>query len=338
MKDTLLITWCLPKRSQSYRGIALVLVLAVLVITVPVAVMVARQTGINRLAHTTDQAGQLANELRRTFENGFIQPWLVRESSSVVLPPDTPVASLSLLDESWTIPANKSNQSMQPCRVRITAFDQCGMVPYELAHAGSPLRPALPEEILTQLEAINLQDLPANQVLFLGLDQFYPLTANLLETGSFDTFISPFPSHDSDQAMHAIGAWVATCRPDALSDRRANTSRARRTSPNVIININTAPYDLLETAMRSAGRSGIESIRYARTQGKMATITSSLSLTQTNSPNESSRHPVFSSSSIAWSFRMDIECGGFKKSWWMVYQPLTSNQWKCVQRLVILDS
>jgi hypothetical protein len=96
------------------------------------------------------------------------------------------------------------------------------------------------------------------------------------------------------------------------------------------ININTAPIELVEAALRLAGRGGLEQIVAARSEGR---LTSGTALARVTKPGENA--PRISATSTAWAFRIDIRVGPLRRSWWSVYVKQRSNRWECGQRLAI---
>lgn len=95
------------------------------------------------------------------------------------------------------------------------------------------------------------------------------------------------------------------------------------------INVNTAPREVVEQALRAAGRGGLELVLAARVEGR------SVSLGDLRVSSSSSRAaPQIIGSSFAWSFRIDVQVGPLRRSWWAVYMKARST-WECVQRLAI---
>ncbi len=300
------------------RGVALLLVLAVLVITIPIAVVVAHQAGTNRLSYSTLQSTQLADDLRAAYEDDFVHVWLLEESANVALPPDSRSSALGILDEHWRMRNEYSNDEVH-CRIQITAFDQAGMVPMVSARPGSPLRLALPSEILAQFEQLDSSTLNDDELKYVGLDTFSSADSSNIASSS-----SPFPTHDLARRINSVGSYLATTYSDMTT-----------------ININTAPLPLLESALRSGGRvGGITAIINARAQNKLASLNKLNRQSRNN--NTGIGHQInFVSSSTNWAFRIDVEAAGITRAWWCVYQLQPSsnqqnmNPWKCVQRLAI---
>lgn len=293
------LRWARPRR----RGVALLIVLAVLVITVPMVAAIAHHASLVRLESEIRSASHIADDLREAIESGFLPAWLESESADVVLPPDVEVASVELVNESWSTIDHR-------CRVRITAFDQCGMVPIAMTNAGNPLRLALPTDVLRQLDHA-------------------PRAQSSQNRPGLDLFDGAIPVGDPSLNSSMLGSWVATHQTPMDQKRGTRETGA-------IININTAPVPLLKAAMRAAGRGGIEAIIGARARHEPASTGMSV-MTRTSTHGESPASQItFTNASGAWAFRIDIEVEQVNQSWWCVYER-TSNGWECTQRLAILD-
>ena len=103
------------------------------------------------------------------------------------------------------------------------------------------------------------------------------------------------------------------------------------THSNNTINLNTAPLNVIEQALRSAGRGGLEVVQAARAEGRAANL-GDLQV------NQSSKRQTIklTNSSNAWSFRIDIRVGTLHRSWWITYTRIKS-KWECAQRLAITE-
>jgi hypothetical protein len=124
------------------------------------------------------------------------------------------------------------------------------------------------------------------------------------------------------QKMTAVGGLVATHNGSGRSSGAGS------------INVNTAPVELIEAAMRSSGMGGIEQIIAARAQGKLAVAPHRESL-----PNKQSNRIQFAAASAIWSFRIDIHVGPLRRSWWATYSRTgrQASGWECIQRLAITE-
>lgn len=280
------------------RGAALLLVLAALILVTTAVAGVVRLTAVSGATENVHRSVTLADAL---FESATapIENWLETESSQTVLSPDVEAPALEVLHDEWEIDGKH-------WEIRITAWDQCGMVPLKLARRGSPLRLTVPPEIRQVIDGRN-----ATESKHPGLDQFVAT--------SDGRGVRVFPEVSSDSGR-AVGARVATHNEDPFR-----------------ININTAPMILVEAALRRAGRGGVEAIRAARAKGAQATI--GAAGTRGDAGDRALR---LVGTSDLWSFRIDIVVHGVHRSWWSVYErgkkvSKPVHPWACIQRLLITE-
>lgn len=278
------------------RGIALLLVLATLLVATTAAAGLARLAVSSAVARDLDAHDRQASELRHAAELAILI-WLQRESPRAVLPPEATEPRVEFADEAWTI-------GDRPLALRITAFDQFGMLPHTELAAGSPLRATLPADVLRVAEA--WQDAPRP----IGLDM---LARN-------DAGMTIFPRLSEPPGGPALGALVATHNP--LPGRRGGRDPGA-------VNVNTAPIDLVERAMRLAGIDAIDAVLAARRRGEPARVPG-------GSRTRDGVNPRLTHVSSAWSFRVDCSVENLTQSWWLVYVHDGSN-WTLVQRLAITD-
>lgn len=293
------LTRVTPRR----RGVALLLVLAMILLIVPVAVGFTQRAVLASLEQRLSAQEQIANSVRAQLEAGPLQIWLAEESDKVALDLEACTPRVNVRNEKWRL---------DECayEIRITAWDQCGMAPWSALTAGSPLRAVIPGGILERLdlaESISQRSKPA------GLDQFGidPFTLD------HSALRSAFPSPDEEDGL-SVGAWIAT---HPVGDAGS-------------INVNTAPLPLIEAAMSAAGRGGIEAIIAARREGRRAPLPRAIEGGDRN--GGSSLAPRLVGASSSWAVRIDVRVGSARRSWWSVYR-LVSGQWECVQRCVIPD-
>jgi len=317
----------IPRAGTTRRfGVALLVVLAALVIAVTAAVTIASVASTARLAQSVDDRARLANELGRAAEAPIID-WLTNESAEVVLPPapapapeenttSWPEPRVEVLHDQWTV-------NGQTFELHITAWDQLGMVPINIANAGLPLRLAVPEHALQAVDDIELpEEQAAGLDLFVGREAIdvnvFPKAPNiepvLFGDGSDGGSMSNESNDGSVHQLAAIGAVLAT--------HHASGQR---------INIHTAPIEVVEAAMREAGRGGLEAIIAARENGEQISLGS---LPQLIDPNDQA--PQLVTQSDTWAFRVDARVDLVRKSWWSIYRR-HEDSWKCVQRLVITE-
>lgn len=311
------------------RGAALLIVLAALILTVTASVNLARLASTTKMQRKLDRAAILADDLLRATEAPIIA-WLESESAQVVLPPEVEAPRIGVLHDAWS-------DGKLPCEVDITAWDQCGMVPIQLARSGSPLRLALPADVRRALDQVKIKpNEPPGLDLFLervissdGDIRVFPRSLHTQPLVFKDPFApsAAQPSVDDDRSqadptatstVPAVGALVATHSGGASGGGGGGR-----------INVNTAPPDVVKHALRAAGRGGLALVLAARAGGR------SVPLGDLRVSSSSSRAaPQIVGSSVAWSFRINIRVGPLRRSWWAVYVKSRST-WECVQRLAI---
>ncbi len=303
----------------SRRGAALLIVLATLILAAGASVTIAAAASTQRLARQLARHTLIADDLLRAAE-APIHAWLEAESQKVVLPPDSANPQVEVLHDIFAVDATRYE-------LHITAWDQCGMVPVNAARSGSPLRLALPAEVRRCLDRVTMPEGVAP-----GLDLFLPV----MEPGGAVS-VFPVPANTEPLRFAAPGEGVpsepappsAHGPPETASERLAIGSCVATHKPG-LITINTAPAEVLEAALRHAGRGGLEQILAARSEGKLAPTAERA---QTGDVSRGAPQPVASSGS--WAMRIDVAVGPLHRSWWALYTKSSSAQWECVQRLAI---
>ncbi len=304
--------------SESRRGAALLIVLATLILAVTASATLARLASTAKVKRIVAHRSVVADDLRGAVEAPILQ-WLASKSASVVLTPDSAIPQVDVLHDYWIAEGTKHG-------LHISGWDQCGMVPINVARSGSPLRLALPAQVRRVLDRATL---PSDQPL--GLDLFSSPRRT-------DQRIGVFPTHGPSQPM--IFGPGRDGEPLAQSLSSSEEQAGASITPAVgefvathnpgRINVNTAPMVLVEAALRLAGRGGMEQIFAARSEGQRATVGG----LPTNAPP--GRAPEIAATSNAWAFRIDIHVGSLQRSWWAVYVKSRS-EWECAQRLAIPD-
>ncbi len=283
------------------RGVALLLILAMIVLIIPVAVGFTQRSLLAGLEERISGQEQVADSIRAQVESGSLQNWLSTESGKVVLDVEATTPRVDVLGEHW---------QFDDCtyEIRVTAWDQCGMASLGSIKAGSPLRAAIPGAIL---ERVNAADMPQSESL--GLDQFG------LDPIELDRSVlrSAFPAPDESDVL-SVGAWIAT----------------HPVGEHGSINVNTAPIPLIEAALARAGRGGIELILAARREGRVVPLPAVVVGEDVGADSTSTVRLV--GASACWAVRIDVRVGLARRSWRSVYRQ-SSGRWECVQRLVIPD-
>lgn len=306
--------------SPSRRGVALLITLAAIVIAIVACTSLARVAITTSLTRSIDSRSERAADLLRAAEAPILL-WLRERAPHIVLPPDATSPAILVLDDVISV-------EIDTVRLTLTAWDQRGMAPSSLLVRGVPTRSAVPSDMLDHID-------DARKTRGNVLDQSPGLDL-------FDAPESPFPTFTANEPMRfggatsgssrgfesraALGAYVATHNPPPHEPRQRRSRRRKR--PQTAINVNTAPIELIEAAMRMAGLRGIEQIIDARERGEPATAAGTA--VGQALPNA----PALIATSDVWSFRIDATIGTLNRSWWAVY---TKDQgaWRCVQRLAI---
>lgn len=331
------------------RGTALLIVLATLLIAVTSVAVFARTAATAKAQRRLSEADRTADELLLV-SGSIIDHWLVESADDLVLPPDAAVPATAVIEDELQL-------AEQTITVRITAWDQRGLLRLNIAGTASPLRSHVPPDVLRAAEAIMTSATPIT-----GLDQV------AAELGR----------EDRERGAYVFPAWVS--RTSAMIHREPGGQQAPTERPQeghsgvperilafgdffaarpkpaggdaILINPNTAPLPLVEAALRQMGRGGIEVVRQARTDGKHVAL-------PTAPPNasgglgEREMDIEFVVRSDAWAFRTDIVLDGVQRSWWSVYHLQSADDpsraaspgpesddtsaWRCVQRCAIFD-
>lgn len=309
----------ISNHTHTRRGAALLVVLAALILVMTSSVSLVNIASTNKLHRQLDQSAKQADDLL-TASNDAILSWLSKEADQVVLPPDLLEPRVDVLHDAWTI--NDITYELH-----ITAWDQCGMVPISLAKAGSPMRLALTSEVSAAIDKVKIK---RNQQP--GLDQF---TQEYSEGEQLRVF--PTPSSKSQPLIYINPFDAIDIEKDSsqLRNQAEGNSTAIgsvvATHSDSTINLNTAPIKVIEQALRSAGRGGLDVVLIARTEGRAANL-GELQVNQSSKP----RTIRLTNSSNAWSFRIDLRVGALNRSWWATYTQYKST-WECAQRLAITE-
>lgn len=301
------------RRMRARRGVALLLVLATLVLVVTASAALVASASTSQHARCMNDDDRLSAELLIAVHAPILN-WLRSKSSRAALPPDAPLPQVLLLDEAWEIvPCEAAERAPIMVEVVVMGFDQCGMVPWRAARAGSPLRLALSEEVRTAVDRV-----PIGDEDILGLD-----VAVLAEVER----VFPGRSPGQPESPVPFGGVIAT--------HGSATPR---------VNVNTAPRGLLEHAFRMAGRGGAEAVLATRALGRPASLPPARARAAgaRDVDQDSRRRTTLATrvdlvgSSDAWAFSIEIRVGGVHRIWWTVYT-LDAGEWRCVQRLAVLD-
>ncbi|MCB9844657.1 MAG: hypothetical protein H6811_01540 [Phycisphaeraceae bacterium] len=215
--------------SQSRAGVALLIVLATIA---AVTASVSSLVQCRRLAATgavlREWHAQTLDLLRAS--EAPILDWLDREARVLVLPADSRWPCALVLDDAWSIESTA-------WRVRIEAWDQCGLPSLAAMRERTELRALLPRD-----EAVVLVSWPGAMVS--SLDELEPLASAL------------------DRALFPS---MRRAAPELGSILSAGPNRGSASAP---INVNTAPAALLEAVSYASPDVRIQEILDARARGE----------------------------------------------------------------------
>jgi hypothetical protein len=311
------------------RGIALLFVLVAVVLGLSAATIAAQVAVTATVTRRLDRNVREADDVAASLAPRIVR-WLVTESQRAVVPPDDKMPAIGITDETVDLGDGKG------MRVRVTAFDQHGMVPWGEALAGGPMSGHLSPGTI---EAIRLAprtagDAPVPPGLDLldgvGSRAVWPAHAPL-ESGSVTRRFSGVAgmsdsddtasADDGPRARHAIATLVATHVP----------------GQRAAINVNTAPRELVAMAEALTGRSVWSVVEEARRQGKPASVGAFANVGSpepASSDVEAASLPTFIASSDVWSFRVDVTIDRARSAWWLTYVR-SDRGWTLRQRLRI---
>ena len=269
----------LTRHSQSRRGMALMLVLGLVLIASPIIVLSARQQ-FTEYRHAHEQRlSVIADDLVRHAEVLSLQ-WLEEESHTVVLPDDCREPRIEVFAARW--PHDTSDAEL-----RITAWDQCGMLP-----AGNATNLTAPE--------LNTHE---------PIASLAALHATLAQSE-----VRVYPTHNSEHP--ALGALVSTHNPPPPRQSRSNRSRSSRSHASAtampMLNVNTTPIDRLAESLPSSMLGGLERIIAARREGNSAPVPASATRRDEGAIR-------FVTQSPSWSLRVDVRVGSVRRANWLVW-------------------
>ena len=164
---------------------------------VTAAAALAKVASTERLRQSFADRTETADDLLDAAE-APIAHWLATKAAKVVLPPDAEEPRAEVLHDAWLIDGVRHE-------LTITAWDECGMVPFEFARAGSPLRAVLSPEARRVVDraAIGHNEKP-------GLDLIPPVNG-------LAVFPAPVPAEP---------AWFGDSPTGRTADARSGRARA----------------------------------------------------------------------------------------------------------------
>ncbi len=270
--------------NHTRRGVALLLVLSTLVLVVPaLALLASRTASLHRSSRQSDLGAMIDSSLP-AFE-ARIEAWLTDGSAGIVLPIDAAEPRIAVDQLVW-------NNGTREASLTITACDLRGMLPVAIVR-DTPLG----QRALTELSSY-LRRTPSDQAIELGLDGWSERAVLI-----------------GDQSWYPSRAQESTDgpRPGAL----IAFDLAELELP-AILNVNTAPWPMVETVARSTGLSGVERVAEARRNGETSSAPVSASSIRPDGHGPANKIKL-TASSDAWAFRIDAASGPARRSWWYVY-------------------
>lgn len=112
------------------RGVALLIVLAALILSATATALLVTQAATIQAQRRVDRCCLLADDLLKSAD-GPIGNWLSHDADEVVLSDKALSPKVGVLSDCWV---DRDTEY----QIQITAFDQCGMVPFSIARSGSP--------------------------------------------------------------------------------------------------------------------------------------------------------------------------------------------------------
>lgn len=317
------------------RGVALLMVLATLLVVVVAGSIVATAGATERASRRAESDAMLADDLAEA-ALAPAHSWLeqIVDAGKAVLPPDSEFPMIAVLDDALLV-----GDGSLPVRVRISAWDQRGMVPWQLASGNDGIAKTLPEEVRHCMEQVQL---PRDGVP--GLDLISSAVAP--EAFPLPVESSPRWREMAGSDAHASGEQSSNKSPDNTWPRwlsRLDADGVAATPPigalvathtdgAFLLNVNTAPRALLEAAAAESQLTLPDSIWESRAAGKP--VTGGLPARPRNT-NPGDDRAAFVTASDRWSMRIDAIAGRSTSSWWVVFARTDRDGWKPAQRLRI---
>lgn len=328
-------------KSIGGRGFALLVVLLALIVVLPILVHAAQIVSLTALEHQVNEDRQLADQIMHECSKPIVR-WLQDHSESVVLPIESTEPAVAILNDRLEFHDHE-------IQISITAWDQHGMVPISNASTSSMIAQTLPHDVRRCVRDVGVANMDVKSI---GLDTFTFRPQNQVEDWRSHAFaIGTFPrpgTQAPQQAFRVLGVQRNTLSADVRhpfrnGSRKTTSGRialgaqvATHNGTPTRININTCSLDLLQAALRSANRGGIEAIVEARSRGLPADISVDRRSENLRIDRANTSLIRLVASSRCWAFRIDVRVNRVHRSWWSVFEKSTSG-WKCVQRLVVPD-
>lgn len=310
------------------RGVALLLVLVALVLGLTAATIAAQVAVTATLTKKLDRAQEVADDAA----NGSlarIERWLTTESDRAVAPVMATAPAIGVVDETVPVEAGTS------MTVRITAYDQRGMVPWAEVGSLGRLATALPGDVREAIAGAGLQNetVPGLDLLSVAND---PVGGSRPVWPQHVAVTDPLAiRHYGESAENGVGFERAreAANDNAESEIAIGSLVATHCSGRPAINVNTAPRELIGFIENLSQRSVWQVVEERRAAGKPASVAGIGPSAGGNQDDDGM--PTFVSTSDTWSFRVDVTYGSVKSSWWLTYTR-SDRGWLLRQRLRVL--
>jgi hypothetical protein len=311
--------------------VGLLLVLAGLVLGVTAATIAAQVALTAHRVGRLDRAQVVVDDVAASTERR-IERWLVERSASAVAPVDAAIPAIGLVDE--TIRLDEGRMLL----VRVTAFDQRGMLPWDAAIRSDPIASLLSERVREAVRAAHTAgDVP------LGLDLF-PLPTEAMDVLVWPSHASVLPADaprsfgaprvDASEGSGRIDRGAGDAGADSIGSQIGTHCRGR-----AAINVNTAPRPLIALAEQLLQRSVWDKVALARAEGRAVTdigAASTVPVDLARSGGEDESTPTLIVGSDVWSFRIDATLDAARSAWWVTYTR-SDRGWVLAQRLRVLE-
>jgi hypothetical protein len=302
----------------------MLLVLVALVLGLTAATIAAQVAVTATLTRKLDRAQEVADDAA----NGTlarIERWLATESDRAVAPVTATAPAIGVIDETVPVEAGTS------MTVRITAYDQCGMVPWAEVGSLGRLATALPSDVREAIAGAGQGETVP------GLDLIAIPSAGEGEGPSRPVW----PQHAAITSPNAIRHYGEAAEASPMLDASEETEGpesigslvATHCSGRPAINVNTAPRELIGFVENLTQRSVWQVVEERRAAGKPASIAGITS--SAGGAQDDEGMPTFVSTSDTWSFRVDVTYGSVRSSWWLTYTR-SDRGWLLRQRLRVL--
>lgn len=298
------------------RGIALLWTLVAVVLVAGSSLALVRVAVEEKIRRDLQRDAALAEDVGVAAEEPILE-WLRTRAQGLVLPTNATMPAAPVLHQRWQAGGHEME-------LRITAFDEDGMLPPRFVEVGSPLRAFVPADARHAVEQSRLTDLGKD--IAVGLDLFNAPTTSGLAVFPlrWDTTVrASFTPDGSIEVASPATPWSIPTEEIPLGGRIATHNEGR-------LHVDTAPMALLEAVYRLTGRGGLERIADARLRGEPVTV-----VPPPGDASSAEALPTLVIASDAFAFRVDVRVNRVRPSWWMVYRRGGERGWTCVQRLVV---